>query len=429
MASRLLVATPCDAWLAPGHYENRVREKSAPEKVFEYFASVQKDGEVYMTAEDFLRAITPFTGRAEDTTGTHNFKYSWQAGNEGPSDEGLAEYAALLRRVARDGEVDPEEVHALERARERIGVTKDAHFRALDMAGMTQRELDEAVERAGVRGRSRFADLVDLNGDGLISFTEYMFFTVLLSVPQRQVRLVLSLMDANGDGSVSQSEFDRVYLALAAATPAGRQSRDPSARYAPHGSHHFSKPSSEGGGVDTEGFVSYVAALRKALAEHEFSHFSGGSSEMDAGEFAVATVAHVPQTRLKQLLPRVARAADLPGSITLSEYMAYRNLAESLQPLAAAMRLLDARTPVKGLSRQEFKRAAAAASEGGEPVLTDTQVDVIFEVFDADRSGTLDVDEFVSALKETSAHGVTRRRDAGVGDWLVALWNCRHFLL
>lgn len=427
MAAGRPVAAPCDADPASGHYENRVREKSAPEKVFEYFASVQKDGEVYMTAEDFLRAITPFVGRAKDATGTHNFKYSWQASNEGPSEEAVAEYADLLQRVARDGEVDPEEVRDLERAAERLHVTKDAHFRALELAGMTQGQLDEAVERAGLRRRSSFADLVDLNGDGLISFTEFMFFIVLLSVPQRQVHLVLALMDVNGDGSVSQAEFDRVYLALAAATPAGRQSRDPSARYAPHGSRHFSKPASEGGGVDTARFASYVAALRAALAEYEFAHFSGGSAEMDAGEFAVAVVAHVPQTRLKQLLPRVARAANLEGSVTLSEFMAYRELAEALEPMAAAMRLLDVRTPVRGLSRQEFKCAAVAAV-GSRASLTDMQVDVVFEVFDADESATLDVDEFVNALKETSAHGVTRRRDAGVGDWLVALWGCRHYL-
>ena len=44
-----------------GNYENRIRRHANPEKVFEYFASVTgDDGEVYMTPEDFVRAVTPY---------------------------------------------------------------------------------------------------------------------------------------------------------------------------------------------------------------------------------------------------------------------------------------------------------------------------------------------------------------------------------
>jgi calcium uptake protein 1, mitochondrial len=44
-------------------YENRIRTFSTPEKVFRYFATVRivtsETTEVYMTPDDFLRAITP----------------------------------------------------------------------------------------------------------------------------------------------------------------------------------------------------------------------------------------------------------------------------------------------------------------------------------------------------------------------------------
>lgn len=44
-------------------YENRMRAYSTPDKIFRYFATVKiiyPDGyEVYMTPDDFLRAITP----------------------------------------------------------------------------------------------------------------------------------------------------------------------------------------------------------------------------------------------------------------------------------------------------------------------------------------------------------------------------------
>lgn len=44
-------------------YENRIRAYSTPDKIFRYFATVKvtslEDTEVYMTPDDFLRAITP----------------------------------------------------------------------------------------------------------------------------------------------------------------------------------------------------------------------------------------------------------------------------------------------------------------------------------------------------------------------------------
>lgn len=44
-------------------YENRIRTYSTPDKIFRYFATVKvihlESIEIYMTPDDFLRAITP----------------------------------------------------------------------------------------------------------------------------------------------------------------------------------------------------------------------------------------------------------------------------------------------------------------------------------------------------------------------------------
>lgn len=44
-------------------YENRIRAYSTPDKIFRYFATVKVTSlegmEIYMTPDDFLRAITP----------------------------------------------------------------------------------------------------------------------------------------------------------------------------------------------------------------------------------------------------------------------------------------------------------------------------------------------------------------------------------
>eukprot|EP01100_Stratorugosa_tubuloviscum_P007794 TRINITY_DN320_c0_g4_i1.p1 TRINITY_DN320_c0_g4~~TRINITY_DN320_c0_g4_i1.p1 ORF type:complete len:429 (+),score=172.31 TRINITY_DN320_c0_g4_i1:26-1312(+) len=41
-------------------YEARLREFSSPEKLFEYFATVQYKGEIYMTPQDFIRSLSQF---------------------------------------------------------------------------------------------------------------------------------------------------------------------------------------------------------------------------------------------------------------------------------------------------------------------------------------------------------------------------------
>lgn len=44
-------------------YENRMRSYSTPDKIFRYFATIKisslEGTEIYMTPDDFLRAITP----------------------------------------------------------------------------------------------------------------------------------------------------------------------------------------------------------------------------------------------------------------------------------------------------------------------------------------------------------------------------------
>jgi hypothetical protein len=68
-----------------GNYENRLRKFSSPERVFEYFSSVEIDKQFYMTREDFARAITPYTYRAGAQLASRNYKFNVKALAERPS--------------------------------------------------------------------------------------------------------------------------------------------------------------------------------------------------------------------------------------------------------------------------------------------------------------------------------------------------------
>ena len=68
-----------------GNYENRIRRFSAPERVFEYFSSVEIDKQYYMTPEDLARAMTPYTFRHGAPLTSKNVKYNLKALRAKPS--------------------------------------------------------------------------------------------------------------------------------------------------------------------------------------------------------------------------------------------------------------------------------------------------------------------------------------------------------
>lgn len=46
-----------------GQYENKIRFMSPPEKVFELFATIKDDEGLFMSYEDFMRAMVPYNYR------------------------------------------------------------------------------------------------------------------------------------------------------------------------------------------------------------------------------------------------------------------------------------------------------------------------------------------------------------------------------
>lgn len=62
-----------------GSYENRLRKFSSPERVFEYFSSVEIDRQFFMTRDDLARAITPYTFRSGAPLASKNTKFNPKA--------------------------------------------------------------------------------------------------------------------------------------------------------------------------------------------------------------------------------------------------------------------------------------------------------------------------------------------------------------
>ena len=104
-----------------GKYEDRLRRFSSPEKVFGYFASVELEGEFFMTSEDLLRSLLPYDPRLNGNVGTNNFKYDSTkfATIKEASEEDFKTYTRELCRVRRRRAREGREKIGWEKGRER----------------------------------------------------------------------------------------------------------------------------------------------------------------------------------------------------------------------------------------------------------------------------------------------------------------------
>ncbi|KAA8495810.1 Calcium uptake protein, mitochondrial [Porphyridium purpureum] len=147
-------------------YENRLRQFSSPEKLFAYFASVNVQGEAFMTYEDLILSVTPSLTRSAVEDGT---KKAWGVAASGASGSLAVVPAPTLHRA--DVET-------------------------------SRREARRRKEGTGWK--------LDISGDGLLSFSEYLFLRTILSLPAANLKLAFVMFDADGSGKVDADEFLQV---------------------------------------------------------------------------------------------------------------------------------------------------------------------------------------------------------------------------
>ncbi|CBJ30391.1 conserved unknown protein [Ectocarpus siliculosus] len=88
-----------------GSYEDRIRNFSSAERVFEFFASVTNEKGTFMTPADFARSITPYQHRIGEKVGSENPKYRFQAKHHGPTASELKGYKKVLKAILEDSRI------------------------------------------------------------------------------------------------------------------------------------------------------------------------------------------------------------------------------------------------------------------------------------------------------------------------------------
>ncbi|KAH8242737.1 hypothetical protein KR032_001481, partial [Drosophila birchii] len=303
-------------------YENRLRRHSDPMKVFRYFATIKMKNKAGKT-DVFM---TP-----ED----------------------------FLRSIL-PGAKQPEHLTL-------------AHYHLLD---------EEAVEkwRASAQKDSIFRQL---GHTGLLDFSDFLLLTILLSIPERHVWILLKLLDLDEDGTVSMDDLEHIMLAISM----GKASMVNSRLFGPEVKKKLS----------ISEFLEFLQKLNKEILVQEYKMLlKDSSSVITELDFAKVLTAYTKTDRERRdaLLRVKEKFGKEKIGISLDEFMAFSRLVQDVQTvdMALAFHFL-AGADINPSTLLHIAEVVADVK------LSPHLMAVIYTVFDHDGDGIIRREEFIKTLR------------------------------
>lgn len=338
-------------------YEKRIREFSNAEKVYEYFANDRHaDGTARMRPQDLLAAL-------------------------------VAVYPSDGDQVIRSGSLPGE-----------------------PQTGLAPAKTQQVSEF--------FMKHFDIDDDGFIDFPEYLLIITLLSIPVQDAETAFAMLDTDDSGCIDKVEFEAVTEVLkkrsnkAAGAGSGRSGFDGASKVNEAGLmvHFFGADGEKQ--LDLATFNSFLHGLHHEIDRLEFNHYDPYDKGYITGrDFAHSMIASVNLHAIHDLLSKVSSLPEhlQRAKILRSEFEAFTALWRKVHALTVATDLTY--HSVGHFRKDDLKRASRKIT--GLP-LSDTQIDIIYSLFDVDSDGSLRVSEFTGVIKQRES------RHAGSTDAAVA---------
>ncbi|XP_047206757.1 calcium uptake protein 1, mitochondrial isoform X2 [Girardinichthys multiradiatus] len=355
-------------------YENRIRAYSTPDKIFRYFATLKVinehgDAEVYMTPQDFIRSITP--------------------NEKQPENLGLDQF--IVKRY--DG--------------------KD----------FWQKIAQE---------REKFADedsiFYSLGECGLISFSDYIFLTTVLSTPQRNFEIAFKMFDLNGDGEVDLEEFEQVQSIIRSQTSMGMRHRDRSTTGNTLKTAGCSSAlTTYFFGEDLKGkltigsFLEFQRKLQHDVLKLEFERNDPVDGRITERQFGGMLLAYsgVQSRKLKQMQKGLKKMFKDAQGITFEEVENFFTFLKNVNDVDTALSFYHmAGASIDKVTMKQVARTVAKVE------LSDHVCDVVFALFDCDGNGELSNKEFIAIMKQRLMRGLEKPKDMGFTRLVRAMWKC-----
>jgi len=195
--------------------------------------------------------------------------------------------------------------------------------------------------------------MIDADGDGLISFKEYIFFQALLQIPAPAIETAFRMFDSDGSGAIDRGEFLQMMNVIESRNPLGESAKATvvSTSAATQRRKEDEKKSGEAETakfacffgadgsqlLDLGTFRAFVLALHEGVLEVEFHRMdTGGKGLLTAEELALSITSHCnPKAREEFVAKATALGARHPTHLfSLSDF-------KQASALAAASRNLN----------------------------------------------------------------------------------------
>ncbi|XP_034190747.2 calcium uptake protein 3, mitochondrial isoform X3 [Osmia lignaria lignaria] len=355
------------------HAKSRKREDEAQKAVkltmrerrFIKFASVEYDGQLYMTPQDFLDSVIEAEPRPR-----------------------------LKRRVLADKE--------LEVMRNSIPSLRQGNphmFRNLRDKGIISYTEYLFLLSILIKPKSGFHiafNMFDTDGNGRVDKTEFLVMEKVFSHAWRgrhgtETKEKLDLLT---ERQTTPEEIQVQYID----DDQGLQRRhavDTSLMI-----HFFGKDGNNE--LKYEDFKRFMENLQQEVLELEFHEFSKGRDTISELDFAKILLRYTQLVtdECDKYLDRIIQNPDLQTGIGFEEFRRFYQFLNNLDDFAIAMRMYTlADHPI---SKDEFQRAVKICTGS---ILSDHIIDTVFALFDDDGDGQLSYQEFIAIMKDRLRRG------------------------
>ncbi|KAJ1528726.1 hypothetical protein ONE63_007116 [Megalurothrips usitatus] len=414
-------------------YENRMRAYSTPDKIFRYFATVKiqssEGTEVYMTPDDFLRAITP----------------GWRQpdGNTFFSAASIIEYENRIRQFSTPDKVfryfatlQVTHVHTSGYQSHEVFMTPDDFLRSMT-PGVKQPPglgLDryKRYDPKDVHTKLELALDEDsifykLGSAGLITFSDYIFLLTVLSTSRRHFEIAFRMFDLNGDGDVDCEEFEKVATLIRQQTSIGSRHRDHSNtgntfKGVNSALTTFFFGSDLTKKLTIERFLEFQEALQREILNLEFQRKNpdehGNITEADFTELLLAYAGY-PQKKKTKTLKRVKKLFHSSPGVSREDYLKFFHFLNNINDVDTALTFYH----IAGASIDQatLKHVAKTVAHVD---LSDHIISVVFTIFDENLDGQLSNREFVAVMKNRLLRGLEKPKDTGFVKLLQSIMKC-----
>ncbi|XP_055333532.1 calcium uptake protein 1, mitochondrial-like [Paramacrobiotus metropolitanus] len=351
-------------------YENRIRAYSTPDKVFRLFATLKiKDPDadgygIYMTPDDFVRAITP--------------------GVRQPEGLGLDQFR-LFDPTKDKIESNIPEDSIFHKLGERGLISFSDYLFLMTILAISARHIEIAFK------------IFDVNGDGTVDADE---FEEILNVLRSQTSVGIRHREAKlMGGSYGGTKF------------------------VDSGLKTFFFGKSGTGKLKVQDFLAFQAKMKDEVLRMEFERMEPKSGKISERTFAkmLLTYAGISEQKQKRMLKRVKERfqGEASEGIGFEQVHGFSQVFRHLNDIDTALGLYH----VAGgsIDHSTLKRVVKTVAK---TELDDHVIDVVFTLFDDNEDGRLSQREFISIMKTRQMRGMERPKDMGVTRLLGAVWKC-----